>query len=126
MKTTKYTHPALTDENDKPVYLLVPVRKAVCPRCGGHGTHERQDIDMSRVVDSMNEDGDVDGLESYYKGKFDVICTECHGNNVVDEIDQEYMESNYPEECKQIREYERDAYEDRKYAEAERRACGFC
>lgn len=119
-----FTHPALTDDDDNQIYLDVPKKMIVCPSCGGHGTHERRDIDMSAVVDSMHEDGDQDGLDHYRSGGFDTTCEECGGLRVIHEFDFEYLESNYPNEWEQICSYNQSAYEDAKYAAAERRACG--
>jgi DnaJ-class molecular chaperone len=120
-----FTHPALCDENTgAPIYLRVPVRKEVCPTCEGHGVHERQDIDMSLVVESMQEDGDIEGLERYYSGSFDGPCFTCGGNNVIDDFDWGYLESHYPAEHEAIEDYNSEAYESEMYSNAERRACG--
>ena len=32
--------------------ILVSGHMVVCPSCGGHGVHERRDIDCSKIVDS--------------------------------------------------------------------------
>jgi len=77
MKKIKFEHPAL----DKPI--MVEGKFEVCPRCHGTGGHERDDIDCSALVDSMREDGDEEGLASYFNGGYDVLCTECNGRNVV-------------------------------------------
>ena len=121
----QFTHPALCDEETgEPIYLQVPMKKEVCPTCDGHGVHERQDIDMSLVVESMLEDGDTEGLERYYSGSFDGPCFTCGGNNVIDDFDWEYIQKNYPAEYKKIVFYDECEYESQRYSSAERRACG--
>ena len=84
----KFEHPAL----DEPI--MVEARYEVCPLCQGHGKHERRDIDCSRLVDEMREDGDDWGLEQYFKGAYDTICTECKGQRVilVPELPEEIQE----------------------------------
>jgi hypothetical protein len=73
----KFEHPAL----DEPI--MVAGKNEVCPTCSGYGKHERRDIDTSLYVESMIEDGDDEGLERYYRGSCDIICTKCNGKNVV-------------------------------------------
>jgi DnaJ-class molecular chaperone len=55
----------------------------VCGTCEGTGSMERRDLDMSRMVDSMREDGDDEGIERYMRGAYDVSCDQCQGKNVV-------------------------------------------
>jgi hypothetical protein len=109
MRKFKLTHPALEYveghddqiiiDNHKNNYgfveqefsIMVPGKMIVCPTCGGTGTHVRQDIDDSAMVDSMYEDGDYEGIEHYFNGGYDVQCTQCKGNNVVFEADWEQL-----------------------------------
>ncbi|GAG56098.1 unnamed protein product [marine sediment metagenome] len=85
MKKINYSHPALEyhEKMNGEKTIEVMSEWVVCPTCQGEGTHERRDIDTSRLVDSMQEDGDDEGLESYRSGAFDVNCTECGGLRVV-------------------------------------------
>jgi hypothetical protein len=73
----------------------------------------------------MYEDCDYEGLESYYRGAYDRVCSECNGKNVVDEIDWNFIEINYPKEYLAIKQYENNAYNDRQYELAEKRALGY-
>ena len=114
----QFKHEALEDQ-----VLNVPAVKAVCPACNGHGTHVRRDIDDSRLVDSMREDGDYEGLEAYRRGAYDQKCSTCHGRNVVDEIDWGYIEDNHPAEFKAICEWNQDMRDYHAECAAER-ACG--
>jgi len=63
--------------------IWVPGKMEVCPTCGGTGRMDRKDLDMSRMTDSMLEDGDMEGYEHYMKGGYDVGCDQCNGANVV-------------------------------------------
>ena len=55
----------------------------VCHECEGEGSHFRRDLDENRLVESMIEDGDDEGVESYYNGRYDEVCRCCHGLRVV-------------------------------------------
>lgn len=84
MSKFKLEHPALKyEENCPDGYIMVEGKMEVCPICQGTGKMERQDLDMSRMVDNMREDGDDEGIERYFSGAFDVVCSHCNGANVV-------------------------------------------
>jgi len=89
----EYKHPALEycHENNGRDFILAPARYEVCPVCSGHGTHVRNDLDDSRLIDSMEEDGDLEGIEAYHKGSYDQICSNCKGLRVVMSIDFEWL-----------------------------------
>jgi hypothetical protein len=111
-----YTHPAFTDDEtgEEKVFQLESKRE-VCPRCQGIGRHSREDIDDSYLVDIMIADGDEEGLEGYYNGNYDVICTVCNGQNVVDApVFPEWMQ-------KKLNEWYRWEAEYRRECDAERR-----
>jgi hypothetical protein len=88
-----YQHPALAYYNPKTGeynedmnedgFIYVEATYEVCSTCGGHGSHFRSDLDENALVDGMREDGDEDGIESYYGGSFDQVCSECNGKRVV-------------------------------------------
>lgn len=87
MKKFKLEHDALMyvehPKHDGSNHIWVTGEMEVCPECGGEGSHVRRDLDDSAMVDSMMEDGDEEGLNSYYRGAFDEKCTLCKGKNVV-------------------------------------------
>lgn len=92
---TNYQHPALkyhcpeTGRYDEYEYvnpkgvISVQGEYEVCPCCGGHGHHFRNDFDEKTLIQSMREDGDDEGIESYLYGKFDKICQSCNGLRVI-------------------------------------------
>lgn len=100
--------------------VFLPTVRIVCPACDGYGTHERQDIDCSLIVDSYYEDGDYEALERYRNGAFDVPCTCCNGKNVIDEVDMEYFYDNYPELYEEMCDWDRAEAEDARYSAQER------
>ena len=98
--------------------ILVDGHMMVCPSCGGYGSHDRTDLDCSKLVDNMIEDGDTDGIEAYYNGAYSQPCRECKGKNVV------LAPHNVPEwAMKEMLEWDKQAASDAAY-EAQERAMG--
>ena len=73
-------------------FMLVTGKMEVCPSCGGTGSHVRRDIDDSKLVDMMREDGDYEGIEGYFAGDYDVTCETCRGANVVTSPDWDQVD----------------------------------
>jgi len=125
MKTNFY-HPSFEYQEEYDFENLgekgIPVKskKIVCPACRGNGTHFRTDLDESRMVDMLEEDGDYEGLESYRNGAYDQTCNQCNGKNVVDEVDWNSV-PEWADKC--IRSWEQSE-RDSAYIEAQERACG--
>jgi hypothetical protein len=92
-----------------------PAKYVVCYECNGHGTHFRRDLDENALYESMVEDGDEDGIESYYGGSFDEVCRSCHGKRVV-------YEYEFPEWARKVLDdYYQWMREDKYMREQERR-----
>jgi len=69
----------------------VASKRIVCDVCNGDGTHVNPAIDGNGITaDEMHELGD-DFRDSYMAGHFDVCCSECKGQNVIDVIDMEAL-----------------------------------
>jgi len=79
----------MRDEHD----LDVPVKKAVCPRCHGNGISGDDECWQ-----------DEDFTEAYFGGRYDIVCEECHGRNVVDEIDYERIDRRVYDEWESRRD----------------------
>jgi hypothetical protein len=81
----KYHNPTTGeyDENYTEGTLFVNGKYEVCTTCDGNGSHFRSDLDENALIDGMREDGDEDGIDSYYAGSFDQSCDECKGKRVV-------------------------------------------
>jgi RecJ-like exonuclease len=78
--------PFIYNEDDEKVFL--PYRMEVCFRCSGNGTHVNPSIDGNGI--SANDEiwQDDDFREGYFGGRYDVVCEECNGNNVVPVVDE--------------------------------------
>lgn len=90
-----YQHPALMNHN--PITgeydeneiinpngeIFVECIYEVCNNCEGHGTHFRRDLDENKLYESMVEDGDDEGIEAYYEGRYDCVCNACNGLRVI-------------------------------------------
>jgi len=117
----RLSHPALAEGPGGKSFIMVEGQRIVCPSCNGTGSHVRRDIDDSRLIDSMREDGDDEGIRSYFRGSFDVTCEECKGRNVVDAPIWEKV----PEWARnEIEAWNREEAADRNYSRQERMACG--
>jgi hypothetical protein len=124
-KKIKFTHPALIDDFDgEKIVFFVPSNRSICHPCNGYGNHFRSDLDESKLVEGMEEDGDFEGLENYNNGGFDEICGNCNGQKVVDEIDWLWFEKTHPKEFSKIQNYNEMVRQEEKYALQERRFCG--
>ena len=122
MKKIKFTHDALYDEQtEEQITLYLPSTRQVCPTCNGYGHHFRRDLDENALVREMNQEGDQEGFDMYRAGYFDESCTQCKGQKVIDEIDWEYFQNEFPKEAKAVSDWEREEREYSRYAEQERR-----
>ncbi len=121
----KFKHDSLVDEFENAIEIQLPIQRIVCPDCNGDGHHFRRDLDETILFRSMQDDGDYEGLESYYSGQYDVVCIECNGANVVDVIDWDYFKEKFPKYYNDVISYQNHARADRMYELAERRALGY-
>ena len=125
MKKMKFDHYALhyrdpeTGEYNEEKFsnepIEVPFHFEVCGTCHGFGHAERSDIDCSRLVESMIEDGDDESVQDYFSGGYDAICPTCHGQRVV----QVPLLPEWARKC--IDDWYHEEAADKAYAEMERR-----
>ena len=84
-------------ENDEgeEVEHTFPAINEVCGRCEGYGTHLNPSIGQhAYTLEEFNEAFDDDeSREAYFTrgGMYDVRCEQCHGNKVIQVIDEEHM-----------------------------------
>mgnify|MGYP003490976173 FL=1 len=97
--------------------MRIPSKNEVCPRCLGDGTHDAWSNGMT--ADEMDEWGE-DFIDDYLDGKYDVLCEECHGNNVIEVIDESQAT---PEQIEAWEENQRIAYQDAVTERQERMMC---
>lgn len=76
--------------------ILVPIEYEVCPQCNGHGKHVHQALSVWSEEDRAQ---DPDSFENMMAGMYDVVCTLCKGQRVVDAS---------PEACEARAEAEQD------------------
>ena len=93
----EFNHECFLYEDDLQKVML-PMKRIVCPTCGGDGLISRTDIDSSKIYDSCEADGDYEGMAAVRRGDYMIHCTDCNGRNVVDEPDMEFFAKNYPKE----------------------------
>lgn len=96
--------------------ITVTSKRIVCPTCNGTGSHFRTDLDENSLVQSIMEDGDDDGYNAYRNGAFDQGCTECNGNNVIEDVDWDTV-PKWASDC--ISEWEEDKAHDERVRYAE-------
>lgn len=102
----RFTHPALyNEETEQEVVLNLPARRIVCPTCNGYGHHFRTDLDENSFVREIREERDEEGWQMYLAGYFNQACSQCQGEKVIDSIDWEYFRSVYPNEAKEVSEW---------------------
>ena len=66
--------------------VTLPTHKVVCSRCRGEGS-----VDHPAFSNGVSFEDDDDGefREAYFNGAYDVVCPECHGLRVADEVEIE-------------------------------------
>lgn len=69
--------------------ISLPCRFEVCPRCEGKGVHDHPAFSNGISRDQFDEDPDF--AEDYFKGRYDVRCSECNGERVVSVPDEEAL-----------------------------------
>lgn len=64
----------------------------ICDRCGGEGKHDNDAF--SNGISQSQFDEDPDFEEAYWKGHYDVTCTECDGTGKIDMTPDPEKEGN--------------------------------
>jgi len=68
----------------------LPMRNEVCGRCDGEGTHLRPGME-GRAYSWEEFQDDPEFEEGYFGGRYDVVCDDCHGRNVMPVVDEEAL-----------------------------------
>jgi len=77
-------------ENEEGDYdeVVLPTQYEVCGGCNGKGKHVNRNIDGNGLTrEDFEEDPDFE--EAYFRGDYDVVCEDCHGQRVEEVIDEE-------------------------------------
>lgn len=70
--------------------IEAPAKRIVCPSCEGRGTELRASLrGVAFSAEEMDEDPEF--RENYFSGRYDVLCSECQGSNVVIVVDEERL-----------------------------------
>lgn len=86
---------------------MLEKHKIVCPNCEGTGRTTNPAIDGNGLPDECVQDQDF--MEDYLSGVYDVRCVMCHGNNVIDEVIEDWGNPEfiqYTEDQEEERQYQ--------------------
>lgn len=90
--------------------VALPTFMAVCGRCEGRGTHVNPSIDGNGLPEEWVNDDDF--MDDYRGGRYDVVCEECGGQNVIEMVDEENclpeLLEIYFEEMQELQDYENE------------------
>lgn len=84
------TFEVINDDGDE-VEISLPSKRIICPECDGHGTHLTPSMrDHAYSSEEFQEDFSEEEQEEYMKrgGMYDVTCTVCKGNKIIDGLDR--------------------------------------
>lgn len=71
------------------VKVQLPAKRIVCERCNGTGVHDPEAFSNGFTSEDFEQDPDF--KVSYFRGDYDVTCTQCNGDRVVDVVDDEKL-----------------------------------
>lgn len=112
------------DDEGNEIEHTFPTVKEVCPDCHGEGKHVNRNIDGNGITGEEWAEWDLEDRESYLSGAYDVICENCHGKNVVDEIDEDRFSDKDKEVYEKYCDQMSCEAEDRRYERMESSMCG--
>jgi hypothetical protein len=106
------------NEDGEEITVRLPSEIVVCGRCGGRGVHDAWEGGMT--ASEMDEQG-PEFFDDYMAGHYDKICTECHGRNVQEVVDEDALEKNNPELFEIWCDYQQQMYDHWAEVQAEQR-----
>ena len=101
------------NDDDEEVEHQLPAKNEVCDRCEGYGTHTNPNIDGNGITQSEMSEilyEDPGFLDAYISGVYDVTCEECHGNKVVQVVDEDLCSTEQKDLFQQWAEQEGARY----------------
>lgn len=114
----------IDDEGDE-IELTLPSKKEVCHACDGHGTVLCEGMrGHAYTMSEFQEEFDDEEQAEYFKrgGRYDVVCPECNGQNVIDIPDVDAMSATVRAQFEEYCKYENERAQLELYERAERRA----
>ena len=103
------------NDDDEEFCLTLPACREVCPECDGTGTVLCEGMrGACYSVEEFQESFDEEEAEEYFRrgddprgpGRYDVVCTECHGRNVILVVDEDHIPANLSAEYQEYLKYE--------------------
>ena len=93
----------------------------VCPTCNGRGTHTNPNIDCGGITASEWAEWGPEEQDYYMSGGYDVTCSHCNGQRVIQELEYETTNPLYNWCCERLQEHYEAQYEYAREVAAERR-----
>lgn len=122
LATAQEIQPDIDDMDTEDILDMLPTHKVVCPRCHGTGSHDPEAWSDGFTASEFNEMFETPEEQAdYFNGRYDVSCTECGGNNVVDDVDPDRLNETQEILYNYVLERYRFDHECRLEQEAERR-----
>lgn len=93
----------------------------ICGTCQGRGSHTNPSIDCGGITASEWDEWDEEEKYYYMSGRYDVSCSECHGEKVIQTLEYETSNLLYNWCCERLNEHYEAEYEYAREVAAERR-----
>lgn len=98
--------------------VSLPSKFVVCHRCQGRGVHDAWEGGMT--MDEMDEQG-PEFMEDYLDGVYDVACSVCGGQRVLEVVDEARVPAKLREAYAQHKQREYEYAEERAFEDRMRR-----
>jgi len=98
------------DDCDEISYSF-PSKNGICPECEGYGTHLNPSMrNHAYSSEEFNESFDDFEKEEYFKrgGMYDVVCTLCKGNKVIQVVDESSLDKEENEMYAEYKKYQEE------------------
>lgn len=93
----------------------------ICPTCQGRGAHTNPSIDCGGITASEWAEWDEEERDYYMSGGYDITCSQCHGEKVIQTFEYDTNNPLYNWCCERLQEYYEYQYEYAREVAAERR-----
>lgn len=96
-------------------------RFEICSTCQGRGTHTNPSIDCGGITASEWAEWDEEEKHYYMSGRYDISCSQCNGEKVVQQFEYDTKNPLYNWCCERLNEHYEYQYEYAREVAAERR-----
>lgn len=87
----------IDESGEEPEPVKIPANFEVCGTCRGTGSMVDPSIDSNGITGSEMEELGDDFRESYFRGDYDITCSECKGRRVVLEARRDILDETQKE-----------------------------